>query len=125
MDLPDRGRRQRAADVHPAPIVTVVRIHGAVLEERLPAAPPPTARQLGVERVEDRAVERTHLLRTDQRTDVTVRQLPVRRDGVRFEGEDREVLVEQLVERGAGPRVAALVDLVGEAAHDLVGLSRG
>jgi hypothetical protein len=69
--------------------------------------------------------EGSDLLRTDQRLDVVRGELPVPVDGVGLQVQHLEMLIKQLVERGTGPRIAPLVDLVGEPAQCLVRLRSG
>jgi hypothetical protein len=84
----------------------------------LPAPP-----EFGVERVEEIAVERPDLHRADERSDVLV--------GVAGVGGERvsssvqlEMAIEELDDRCVSPRLAVLVDLAGQPAHDLFGFCR-
>ena len=85
----------------------------------------PAPTQLGVQRVQRLGLDRASLQTSDERADVLLqvpRVHPVRRVA---DVKRRQVPVEQLVERGARPRVAALVDLSGQPRPGGLGLRGG
>jgi len=79
------------------------------------------APELGVERVEQLAVELAQGQRSEYRSHVPVEVADVRLSCRFLEVDDVEVPVEQLVKRGFCPRVAPLVDLVEQTSADLLG----
>ena len=115
MDLPDRRRPERAAPVHPAARIALVRLRRPVVHVALAAAVVATAAQLGVERVERARVEGAYLDAANQRPDVLRRVAVVGLAGAALPGAQLEVLVQELVHRRARARLALLVDLFEHA----------
>jgi hypothetical protein len=112
VDVPDRGRRQRAAGVRTAPVVALVITRrpmvGPARSRAVVTAPP----ELGVERVERLGAYGAGLRLAEERSDVFLQVPgvhPVRRPA---DVERLQIPVEQLVERRARARAPLLVDLV-------------
>jgi hypothetical protein len=122
VNLADGGARERLADVASALRVAVVRPVGRVVDLDPAVAVLPAAPQDRVVRVQELAVEPRDLERAEARADVDADDLLVAVPRGVFDFEELEIAVQELVDRGLGPRVALLVDLRGEPALHLRGL---
>ncbi len=113
MDLADRGGGERLAGVRSAAVVALVLPGRSVVDLALGLlAVVAAAAKFGLKRVHDAGVEGADLDVAKERADVLVGIALVDVEGVELQVCLRQVLVEQLVDRGLGTRVAALVHLV-------------
>ena len=107
-----------------AALVAVVRVHGAVLDERLAVAVCAAAGERSVERVQDLAVDPAERHAADQRSDVVAYKTLVAVERRLLDTKHLQVPVEHLVYRRTGARVALLIDQRQQSRARLLGFLR-
>jgi hypothetical protein len=106
-----------------AVLVTSMLAAGSMRGERSPATVVAATSQLRVKRVDHLGIEPRDGESADGRPYVLLDLAEVPDPRSAFELDDVEPSIEQLVDRRACPRIAALVDLVQQLRQDLLGLA--
>ena len=124
VDLPNRRRRQRPADVGTATVPALVRLLGDVLDERPARAPAATAPQLGVEPLQNVGLHAAERQGAERRPDVPrdVAGVAVARRLLDLGG--RQPLVERVAEGGSRAGGPVGVDLGEEPGPQLLRVGR-
>jgi hypothetical protein len=115
MHLPDGGVGERPTDVRPATVIALMCPSKPVLDQATASAVHPARAQLGVERVQHFAVETGDRQVTDERPEAQANGALVGPHGRWLDGQQFEVAVHELVDRGLGTRIPLLVHLAEQA----------
>jgi hypothetical protein len=116
VDLANRRGGQGLGRMWAAAIVALVHPGGSVVDLASEVLAVVSATpELGVQGIHDAIVERGDLQLTEERADVFLGLAAVDVEGLELEVRFGQVPIEQLVDRGLGPWVAPLVDLIEQS----------